>query len=141
MTDDIDGIPLAGELRDALGRLLRRLRTQNGFPLTQGAVLGRLDRDGPQSIGDLALAERVRSQSMGQTLTELEAEGLVSRRPHEHDRRRTIIELTDEGRVRLNEDRARRDSWLAQVIITGLSDDERKVLEEAVKLLARLSEM
>ena len=51
-----------------LGRLIRRLRAENRFPLSQGAVLGRLDREGAQSIGDLATAERVRPQSMTQTV-------------------------------------------------------------------------
>jgi DNA-binding MarR family transcriptional regulator len=110
----IDSAPLPSELRIVLGRLMRRLRIEHGFPLTQAAVLGRLDRDGSQSISDLAGAERVRPQSMSQTLAELESCGLIARRPDERDGRRTMIELTDE---------------------------ERRVLEQAVPLLARLSEL
>jgi DNA-binding MarR family transcriptional regulator len=140
MSAGIDITPLAGELRVVLGRLIRRLRTQNGFPLTQIAVLGRLDRDGAQSIGDLANAERVRPQSMSQTLAELEGEGLVARRPDARDGRRTLVELTAAGRAALRKDRARRDGWLAEAL-AGFTDEERALLEEAVALLARLSEM
>jgi DNA-binding MarR family transcriptional regulator len=132
---------LASELRVVLGQLMRRLRAEHRFPLTHGAVLGRLDREGPQSTVELAAAERVRPQSMGQTLAELEAQGLVARRPHESDKRRTLIELTDEGRAVLAEDRKRRVGWLAEAIERDFSVEEQEVLERAVGLLSRLADL
>ena len=42
---ELDTLP--AELRVVLGRLIRRLRREHRFPLTQAAVLGYLDRDGP----------------------------------------------------------------------------------------------
>ena len=90
---------------------------------------------------DLAQAERVRPQSMGQTLAELEAQGLISRRPDPTDRRRTLLELTDEGRRELAADRRRREGWLAQAIADDFSEEEREVLNQAVALLARLTEL
>ncbi len=138
-----DSTSLAGELRVVIGRLVRRLRSQDGrrFGMTHAAVLGRLDREGTQSIGDLAAAERVRPQSMSQTLAELEADELVIRRPDERDGRRTLVGLTPKGLAALQQDRARRDSWLAQAIADGFTDEERRLLEQAVPLLARLSEL
>src|SRR6201989_385512 len=94
----VDVSLIASELRVVLGQLMRRLRAEHRFPLSHGAVLGRLDRQGPLSTVELASAERVRPQSMGQTLAELEAQGLVRRRPDEADRRRTLLELPDAGR-------------------------------------------
>src|SRR2546423_3746523 len=137
----VDSSLLASELRVVLGQLMRRLRAEHRFPLTHGAVLGRLDREGAQSTVDLAGAERVRPQSMGQTLAELESQGLVSRRPDIHDRRRMLIELTEDGRRMLAEDRRRREGWLAQSIQEGFSPDERETLNEAIPLLARLTEL
>lgn len=133
--------PLASELRVVLGRLMRRLRAEHRVPLTQAGVLGRLDRDGTQSIGDLAAAEQVRPQSMSQTLAELEAEGLIRRRPDEHDGRRILVELTPEGGEVLAQDRALREGWLSEAIAAGFTEPELKVLEQAVTLLRRLSEM
>lgn len=141
MAGAVDVTPLASELRVVLGRLIRRLRVEYRFPLTQAAVLGRLDREGPQSIGDLAVAERVRPQSMSQTLGELESERMIRRRPDERDGRRILIELTGEGRQALAQDRAVRDGWLASALAEGFSEEELRVLEEAVVLLGRLSEM
>ena len=101
MPTRVDSGPLASELRVVLGHLIRRLRTQHRFSLSQGSVLGRLDREGPQSTSNLATAERVRPQSMGQTVAELEAQGLVERRADPDDGRRALIELTEAGRVEL----------------------------------------
>jgi DNA-binding MarR family transcriptional regulator len=131
----------ASELRVVLGQLMRRLRAEHRFPLQHGAVLGRLDRQGPLSTVELASAERVRPQSMGQTLAELEAQGLISRHPDEADGRRTLLELTDAGRQTLAEDRQRREGWLTQAIEQEFSADEQEVLAQAIPLLARLTEL
>jgi DNA-binding MarR family transcriptional regulator len=131
---------VASELRGVLGALVRRLRAQHGFPLSQGAVLGRLDRGGSQSVSDLAAVELVRPQSMAQTVSDLEAEGLVQRRPDPSDRRRALVELTEQGREALHADRRRRDGWLAQAIEQDLSPEEQTTLSEAVDLLRRLAE-
>jgi DNA-binding MarR family transcriptional regulator len=122
-----------------LGQLVRRLRTEHGFPVTQASVLSRLDRDGPQTTSGLAAAERMRPQSMAQTLGELETQELVARRPDPDDRRRILIELTPRGRERLTEERGRRESWLAAAIAAELSPEEQQTLLDAVPLLQRLS--
>jgi DNA-binding MarR family transcriptional regulator len=141
MPQRVDAGPLASELRVVLGRLIRRLRAEYRFPLTHAAVLGRLDREGARGTADLAAAERVRPQSMGQTLAELEDQGLIARSPDETDGRRTLLELTPEGHRALDEDRRRREGWLARAIEEGFSEQEQQALAESVPLLSRLSEM
>lgn len=134
------GTALAGELRVVLGQLVRRLRAEHRFSLSQGAVLGRLDREGPQSVSALAAAEHVRPQSMAQTVNDLAADGLVHRRPDPTDGRRALVELTDEGRAALDIDRRHREGWLAQVITDDLTPHEQAVLHHAVDLLRRLAD-
>jgi len=136
---DYERTPLATDLREVIGRMIRRLRTEFAMPLTQAAVLGHLDREGTQSIGELAIRESVRPQSMSQTLAELEALGLVSRAPDASDGRRTIIALTDQGLQRLHEERARRDGWLARAI-GELTAEERQTLHDATAILRRLAD-
>jgi DNA-binding MarR family transcriptional regulator len=131
---------VASELRVVLGQLVRRLRAEYRFPLPQATVLGRLDRQGPLSVSDLAVAERLRPQSMAQTVSDLEAERLVARSPDPDDGRRAIVELTDEGRAALEADRRRRDGWLAEAIAGDLSREEQAVLRDAVDLVRRLAE-
>ena len=129
----------ASELRVVLGQLVRRLRAEHRFPLLHGAVLGRLDREGPRSVSDLAAAERVRPQSMAQTVAELEAEGLVRRRPDPDDRRRALVEMTAAGRSALEADRAHRVGWLVTAI-EGLAPAEQDVVRRATPVLRRLAE-
>ncbi|HTX12468.1 MAG TPA: MarR family winged helix-turn-helix transcriptional regulator [Solirubrobacteraceae bacterium] len=136
----VDTPAIASELRVVLGQLMRRLRAQHGFPISHGTVLGRLDRDGPQSVSDLASAERMRPQSMAQTVADLEAQGQVERRPDPADRRRALVALTAEGRAALLHDRGRRDGWLAGAIAEQLSPAEQDVLRDAVALLRRLTD-
>jgi len=135
-----DTARLASDLRVVLGRLVRRLRAEHRFPLSHGTVLGRLDREGVQSTSDLALAERVRPQSMAQIVADLQAAGLIERRPDPGDRRRMLIELTDQGRHALEQDRRSREGWLARAVADTLSPEERATLARAVKLLERLTQ-
>lgn len=138
-TTTTDAAPLAGELRVVLGRLIRRLRAEHGFSLAQGAVLGRLDREGPQSVSDLAGKERMRPQSMAQTVSDLENEGLVARSPDPDDRRRALISLAEGGRELLAASRQRREGWLERAI-EDLPDEDRATVERAVVLLAHLAD-
>jgi DNA-binding MarR family transcriptional regulator len=134
-------IPLvASELRIVLGQLVRRLRAEHGFSLAQGAVLGRLDREGAMSTSDLAAAERMRPQSMAQTVAELEESGLISRRPDPSDGRRALLELTAKGRETLEGERRQRVGWLSRAIAEGLAEKEQETLREAVGLLRRLGD-
>ena len=127
--------PLASELRVVVGQLIRRLRAeQDRFSISQGAVLGRLDRDGPQSVSDLAAAERVRPQSMAQTVADLESAGLLDRRPDPDDRRRALVSLTEAGVEVLLTSRREREGWLAGEI-EKLSAEDRRTLARAVELL------
>ncbi len=135
-----DSARVASELRVVLGQLVRRLRAEHRFPLSQGAVLGRLDREGPQSVSDLAAAERVRPQSMAQTVSDLETDGLVERTADPEDKRRALVSLTDQGLEALHADRRHRVGWLAEAIERDLSEEEKAVLGDAVELLRRLAE-
>jgi DNA-binding MarR family transcriptional regulator len=128
----------ASELRIVLGQLVRRLRAEHRFPISQATVLSRLDREGAATTSALAAAERVRPQSMAQTIADLEAEALVDRAPDPADRRQILISISERGRTTLAEDRARREGWLAQAIGTELTAEEQELLIKAIPLLRRL---
>ncbi|MDQ6807630.1 MAG: MarR family transcriptional regulator [Actinomycetota bacterium] len=136
----VDTNLLASELRVVLGQLLRRLRAEHGFSLSQGAVLGRLDRQRTSSIGELAAAERVRPQSMAQSVCDLEALGLIARRPDPSDGRRVLVELTDLGSETLAQERRKREGWLARAIADDFSSEDQEVLQRALVLLRRLAD-
>jgi DNA-binding MarR family transcriptional regulator len=132
-------VSTASELRLVLGQLVRRLRREYSFPIAQASVLSRLDREGARTTSELAALERVRPQSMAQTLAELESESLITRRPDPADGRRVLIELTPSGRERLADDRRRREGWLAEAISAELTEEEQETLIDALPLLRRLA--
>jgi DNA-binding MarR family transcriptional regulator len=131
---------LAHQLRETLGRVIRRLRAEPGPSVGRLAVLGRVDRDGPTSISDLAAREKMRAQSMAQTVHDLEAAGLVSRRPDPDDGRRAFIELTPQGLEVLQATRARRETWLTEALERELDAGERALLQKAIALLDRIAD-
>lgn len=136
---EIDIAPLASELRVVLGQLIRRLRAEHRFPIAQGAVLGRLDREGARSVADLAVAERVRPQSMAQTVSDLAAIGLVDRNPDPSDGRRALVSLTAEGSTILEADRRHREGWLVRAM-EELPAEDQATVERAVVVLSRLAD-
>jgi DNA-binding MarR family transcriptional regulator len=128
------------ELRLVLGRLVRRLRAENTIPLRHATVLSRLEREGPLGTSDLAQRERMRPQSMAETIKELETDGLVLRHPDPTDGRRMLIALTTTGRELILRERARHEEWLATAIARELTARERETLARATELLRRLAD-
>ena len=132
---------MAAELRVVLGRLRRRLRehaNKGDLSLSQLAVLGTLDREGPATVTTLARAEGVRPQSMGATIAALEEAGLVSGMPDPGDGRQVMLSLTEKARSWLKASRDAREDWLSQAIRTHLSATEQEELAWAVGLLRRI---
>jgi DNA-binding MarR family transcriptional regulator len=77
---------------------------------------------------------------MAQTVSELEAEALIDRRPDPADGRRALLELTGEGRRTLEAERQHREGWLIRAITEGFSEQEQRALARAVPLLGRLAD-
>ncbi len=133
----------ARDLRVVFSRLRRQLKTvATGGDLTpsQTAVLNRLWKDGPSSTSALAAAEQVRPQSMATILTALDQHDLIRRAPDPVDGRRQVISLTTAGRRRAESDRQIRGEWLARAMQERYSERERRVINDALSLLARLTD-
>ncbi|GAA1372145.1 MarR family winged helix-turn-helix transcriptional regulator [Streptomyces beijiangensis] len=130
---------VAAELRTAMGKLSRRVKHEDRIPLGQVAVLGTLDRDGAMTTSDLAADQRVRPQSMARAVGLLMEQGLISRRAHPTDGRKSLVELSDAGRAALEAERGRRVGWLAQAIEAELTGEERETLARTAALMERLA--
>src|SRR5271163_3243232 len=132
--DDSDAaraLALAGELRVLIGKLKRRLREQTHLgelTWSQVSVLSHLDREGPATVTTLARVEGVRPQSMGATVSAMEAAGLVSGAPDPSDGRQTIWSLTAACREWLKAGRAAREEWLYRTIRAKFSAAEQEEL-------------
>jgi DNA-binding MarR family transcriptional regulator len=134
---------LASELRILISQLRHRLREQThlgDYTWSQTSVIIRLERDGPATVSALARAEGVRQQSMGATISTLEAAGLVKGSPDPVDGRQTILSLTDACLEMIQASRAAKEDWLFRAVQTKLSPAEQKQLATALELLKRIAD-
>src|SRR4051794_36709337 len=125
----------ATDLSTFASQLVRHQRTASVFPFHQLTVLGRLSRQGAMTTSQLAAEERVRQQSMAQTVADMAANGLVGRRPDPTDGRKVLLDITELGRTVLQRERQARMAWLAGMIEERLEPDERMFLARSVALL------
>jgi DNA-binding MarR family transcriptional regulator len=141
MTDVRAGSP-ATELREsmmAVTRQMRRHRPDHGLTLSQLEVLSEVSRTGVSTPAEVAARLHVRVQSLTDSINELVSRGLVSRRPDDDDRRRQLVEITDDGVALLTDDRAERDAWLNATMRENLTDLEFDLLMLVAPVLRKLA--
>jgi len=142
MTDDFD--ESAAELRYALFRLTRRLRTARAVDTmsdAQFATLGALRVHGRRTLSALAEHEHVTAPTMSATINGLAELGLVVRVPDENDRRRVYVELTPQGESVVAETIRKRNRLMSDLIDDQhFDDDELAVLYAASALLKRMAD-
>ncbi len=122
-------------------RLARRLRLEkstDALSMNQLATLGTLNRCGELTVGELAGIEKVKPPSMTRTVNSLAEAGLVTRSPHPTDGRQVMVALTSAARQVLDEDRRRRDAWLAHRL-AELSPEQRALLRDVAPLLEEVA--
>lgn len=119
--------------RDSLTGLMRRcvhiLVHRSGISGTRERVLRLLAERGDMSQSDFVYLLELRSASVSELLGKLEAQGLVTRRRSETDRRGVTISLTDAGRAALP---APADPNAA---FSALTDEERTQLQTLLQKL------
>jgi DNA-binding MarR family transcriptional regulator len=130
----------ADRLHSAAIRLLRGVRRVDaamGLGPAKSSAVSVLVFGGPRSAGSLAAAEGVKPPSLTRVIVELEAEGLIRRRPDPHDGRAVTLEATAKARRTLEAGRARRTGLLAEWIAT-LDPADARTLELALPVLERI---
>lgn len=126
----------------AIGLLVRRVRAaagREGLSLSESSVLGRLEREGPATIAELARAESVKPQSMGVTVAALEEQGLIERKAHPTDGRQQLLSLTTKGKEVRGNIRSAKQNWLAGMI-AELPREDRETLFRAGEIIQKIAE-
>ncbi|GAA5198751.1 MarR family transcriptional regulator [Arthrobacter gyeryongensis] len=129
---DIERWP-TGRLLSTAARLVEHAWDENlrAIGLTHAGVIALevLAATGPITQTALAQIVRVQAQTMGQTLSRLEAHGHISRRRSSEDRRVHVVSLTDAGREALERAVESEQQVLAQVSIdTSMFRQELKTV-------------
>lgn len=138
---DVDDVAAALQMSIGLCiRQLRQLQAEGELSLSEASALKRLDRNGLTTVTELAQAEQISVQSMGTTLTALEARGLIERHPHPSDGRRSVLSITKSGTRVLGDKHTARAEQLAKTLSTGFSPAELRQLMAAAPLIERLAQ-
>ena len=133
----------AREVKVVFSRLRRRiygLALSDDLSGSQAAVLTRLHKEGPSSASALASAEAVSHQAIGPILAVLETRGYIQRSPDPTDGRRQLVSMTAAGVAQADSTTTAREEWLARALQDRLTEDERRVVRNAMALLNRLAE-
>nr|WP_246619724.1 MarR family transcriptional regulator [Streptomyces corallincola] len=126
----------------ALERMVRHVRESarsGGLSVAASAVLGRLGREGPLRLSELARAEGVSQPNMTQLVTRMERAGLVRRSADADDRRGVLVGVTPAGRDLFRERRAERALAL-ESLVRELGEAEQRAVRVALPALARVIE-
>ena len=137
-----DTTELAHRLRPVLLKLARELRREvHALGVTGGQVALLIQIRKHKGIGarELAEIERISPAAMSGYIGRLQKAGLVTRVPDESDRRRQVLELTEEAEGVLRSVRSRRTAWLAERL-ERLEPEELAAIEAALDPLSRLLE-
>ncbi|WP_329108725.1 MarR family transcriptional regulator [Micromonospora sp. NBC_01699] len=144
---EADGIPVTeadGEdetLAEAFWGVARRLRRRSREALepwditpSQARALGVLARHGMLRLSALAEHLRIAPRSATEVVDDLQARGLVERRPDPGDRRATLVALTGEGSRIGAAIRAARQTE-AERLFAALDDADRDQLARILRTL------
>jgi DNA-binding MarR family transcriptional regulator len=143
MPADQEAEEVAAALYLSVGLFKRRLRqmpAEGELSLPESSALRRLERGGPATVTALAKAEQISVQSMGATLSTLQARGLIERHADPADGRRSVMSVTEAGLVALSDKRNARIAQLARALAAGFTSAELGQLMTAVPLIERLAE-
>ena len=121
-------------------RRLRQVPAPGELSLPESSALRKLERGGPATVTALARAEQISAQSMGATLSTLEARGLVKRQSDPTDGRRAVMSVTEAGLSALSDKRNARIAQLARALAAGFTPAELGQLMAAAPLIERLAE-
>ncbi|MGI5142227.1 MULTISPECIES: MarR family winged helix-turn-helix transcriptional regulator [unclassified Streptomyces] len=122
---------------EQLVRYVRQVSTAGGLSTAASSALGRLGREGPQRLTELARAEGVSQPAMTQLVTRMERDGLVRRVASTDDRRCVLVESTDSGADLVRRRRSERAEALER-LMERLDPKERTAVVIALPALARL---
>lgn len=117
----------------------RRLRPL-GLTFAQMPVLAALSKTDALSQKELAELARIEQPSMAQLLARMDRDGLIRRTSAEHDRRVSLISLTETGLAKLTEVRSALFETNDQALRGFSADEVTLFLDLLTRLVANLDE-
>ncbi|MDP4251513.1 MAG: MarR family transcriptional regulator, partial [Bacteroidota bacterium] len=125
-----------------VSRLVKKLRHKSAsgekLSLTERSTIALLDQHKELLPSELAVMEKITTQSMSQVLNHLLDLDYITRRVSDADKRKVIISLSKTGQSVLHKMRNERDEWLNNALINACSTRDQDTLRRAIGPLTRL---
>jgi len=118
-------------------QFLTRQMQQEVLTPSQATVLTLLQDGRAWRLSDLASATGVRPPSMTELISRMERQGWLRKMDTAHDRRGVAVTITGEGRTLLQALNRRQIDLIAGRLAL-LSDEEKRMIEQALPVLDRL---
>jgi len=118
-------------------QFLTRQMQQEVLTPSQATVLTLLQDSRAWRLSDLASATGVRPPSMTELISRMERQGWLRKMDTAHDRRGVAVTITEEGRTLLQALNRRQIDLIAGRVAL-LSDEEKRMIEQALPVLDRL---
>jgi len=134
--DDL-GAAVAGLLRT--WRCLSRRSNESTRSGLNGLEMAMLIGEGEHRLSELAELRNVDQSVISRQIGDLEAHGLVCRRPDPADRRASLVQLTPDGLLLLERARGLRRSWLRDALARTPTLDVRTAVDLISALTAELT--
>jgi DNA-binding MarR family transcriptional regulator len=143
--DDNKDIQFASDLRNAITRLIKKLRKESStgsqLSLTERSTMALLYQNKEMLPSELAAAEMITNQSMSQVLNHLFELDYIIRTASTTDKRKVNISLSGHGESTLLQFRHERDEWLANAITKACTPEEQELLNLVIKPLNKLVDL
>ncbi|MFC9079113.1 MarR family transcriptional regulator [Streptomyces sp. NPDC057062] len=121
---------------EQLVRYVRSSATTASLSIAAASALGRLSREGPYRLTELARAERVSQPNMTQLVTRMERAGLVRRVADSSDGRGVLVQATETG-LEVFRQRRTEHAEALQELVEELTGPEQRAVRAALPALAR----
>ncbi|MDP4239688.1 MAG: MarR family transcriptional regulator [Bacteroidota bacterium] len=133
---------LAARLRVSVARLVKVMRSEvrrdEPLSLTERSTLSMVYQYSKMLPSELAIKEKVTSQSMSQIINKLSLLNYIEKTPSREDKRKVIITITPKGKEFIELKRNKSQEWLAKAISEKTTNAEREILASAITILSKL---
>jgi DNA-binding MarR family transcriptional regulator len=141
----MDDNEIAASLRVVISRLVKILRNEikndELLSLTERSTLALVYQFSEILPSQLAVMEKVTTQSMSQIINKLAGLGYIKKTSSKTDKRKVIVTMLSAGKKFIEQKRRERQEWLARSIGEKTTQKDKEILVKAIKVLTRLVDL
>ena len=128
------------DMVNKLSRSMRRSGKGRGHHRGGFRILRILFEQGPMDFAELAEELDIRSSSLSEALDRLQQREMITRTPHESDKRKVVVELTEAAKEKMEARKDKKDEQLVQITSVLTEAEQAEFIRLSQKIIDALSE-